>query len=104
MDDFLKKNDVSLTGQAPPTEVKKIEFKHIKERKCMRTYILNLDQFVPDEKVREDLMTKLKKALGTACIGHETEFGFGYGFNGDFTVKIKAYLINNKIVTKDAFR
>lgn len=103
MDDFLKKTEV-VAQQGPPVEVKKIEFKHIKEKKCMRTYILHLEQFVQDEAARNDLMTKIKKALGTACVHKETEFGPGYGFSGDFTVKIKAYLIDNKIVTKDAFK
>ena len=103
MDDFLQKNNADAQ-QSPPIEVKKIEFKHIKEKKCMRTYILNLEHFVPNDTDRTDLMTKLKKALGTACVYKETEFGPGYGFSGDFTVKIKTYLINNKIMTKDAFK
>lgn len=103
MDDFLRKNE-TVVQQGALVEVKKIEFKYIKEKRCMRTYVLNLEHFVQEEKDREELMTKLKKALGTACVYKETDFGFGYGVSGDFSVKIKAYLIDNKIVTKDAFK
>ena len=105
MDDFLNKNkNETDPNHEPAAEVKKIEFKYIKEKRCMRTYILNLEHHIQDDATRANLMTRLKKALGTACVYKETEFGFGYGINGDFKKKITSYLVDNNIVPKEAFK
>ena len=105
MDVFLKKDesDIPITNIAP-SDTKKIEFKQIKEKKCIRTYILNIESYIKDEKELEKVMTNIKKLLGTSCVKKETNFGLGYGFNGDFSEKIKHYLISNNIVNKDAFK
>jgi|SRR5579863_4264049 hypothetical protein len=103
MDDFLKKNNNGVT-QGLTNESKKIEFKFIKEQKTSRTYIYNLEYFVRDDKALKDVIRNIKISLGTACIKKDTEFGLGYGFNGDFSEKIKTYLLENNIVDKEAFK
>ncbi len=103
MDDFLKRND-DISTQGPSEEAKKIEFKFIKEKRASRTYIYNLEHFVKDEQDLKNLVRNIKISLGTSCIKNDTEFGAGYGFNGDFTTKIKAYLLAHNIVDKDAFK
>ena len=103
MDDFLKRNDDTST-KGPSEEAKKLEFKFIKEKRASRTYIYNLEHFVKDEQELKNLVRNIKISLGTSCIKNDTEFGTGYGFNGDFAPKIKAYLLNQRIVDKDAFK
>jgi len=103
MDDFLKRNNDNST-QGPSEEVKKIEFKFIKEKRASRTYVFNLEHFIKDETELKNLVRNIKISLGTACIKNETEFGTGYGFNGDFAPKIKNYLLENRVVEKDAFK
>jgi len=103
MDDFLKKND-GEPQQNLTNEIKKIEFKFIKEKRCSRTYILNLEFYIQDPTECTNLMKKIRKALGTSYIYADTIFGPGHGFNGDFGVKIKAYLIDNHILSEDVFK
>ena len=102
MDDFLRKNTNEENKLCLVD--KKIEFRYIKEKRTSRTYIFNLDHYIKDDEKVKLLLISLKKTLGTACIKKENEFGVGYGFNGDFTARITQYLIDNKIVTKDAFK
>lgn len=82
----------------------KIEFKTIKEKKCTRTYIFNLQNFITDTNILEKVITDLKKSLGTSCIKKETDFGVGYGFNGNFSARITEFLLEKKYVSKDAFK
>jgi len=103
MDDFLKKNESGSTHESV-ADIKKIEFKQIKEGKYFITYIFNLEYFIKDEKLLATCITKLKKAIGTACLYKQTQFGFAYGFNGDLIVKIKAWLIDNSVVSKTDFK
>jgi hypothetical protein len=104
MDEFLKKEESKKTIAETVNEVKKIEFKQIKEGKHMLTFILNLDSFIKDEKILAVVIKNLKKLLGTACVKKDTNFGPGYGFGGDFSEKIKNFLISNTSVTKDDFK
>lgn len=101
MDDFLKKNP--LEGKESNVPTKKIEFKSFKDKKAYRTYVYNLDGYINDPVKLNAILRELKKSLGTSCVFKETEFGYGHGFGGDFSEKIKNYLISNGYVTKDAF-
>lgn len=103
MDDFLKKdnetNDTIGIGE------KKVEYKLIKEKRAIRTYVLNLEQYITDKTKLETTLKNLKKSLGTACVKKETEDeGVWYGFNGDLKIRITQYLVDNKIVPKTAFK
>ncbi len=102
MDDFFKTkvND----GEKIGLDEKKIEFKFVKEKRASRTYVLNLEHYVNDPVKLELLLKNIKKSMGTGCIKKETEFGLGYGFNGDLKNRIIQYLIENEIVTKNAFK
>ena len=102
MEDFLKTkvNDAEKIG----IDEKKIEFKLLKEKKASRTYVLNLEHYVTDPAKLELLLKNIKKSMGTGCIKKETEFGLGYGFNGDLKNRIVQYLIDNEIVPKNAFK
>jgi translation initiation factor 1 (eIF-1/SUI1) len=104
MDDFIKKPTSGVKTE-PAIEDKKIEFRLIKEKK-FKTYMFNLELYVKDPVQLETILRNLKKSLGTSCAAKdtETEFGRGYGFGGDFSRKIKKYLIDNGHVTKEAFK
>jgi hypothetical protein len=101
MDSFLKKNNDDV--KAAPAEEKKIEFKCIKEKKCMRTYMFNLEHFISDAKQLDIATTGIQKAIGTGCTKKETDFGIGYGFNGDLAKRIKKYLLDKKLVVENNF-
>ena len=104
MDDFLKKND-NLAKEGPSIEEKKIEFKQIKECRTSKTYMFNLEHYIKDEETMKNVIKDLKKSFGTSCTWKKTEeFGFGFGFNGDFAAKIKTYLLEKKFVEKEAFK
>ena len=102
MDDFLPKNEEKVIQD------KKIEIRLIKEKKW-KTYIFNLEHFLPtdpnDKNSIDNVTKRLKKGLGTACTKKKTDnFGEGYSFNGDLREKVKQYLIDNKIVGEDSFK
>jgi translation initiation factor 1 (eIF-1/SUI1) len=103
MDDFLKKS-ASGAKTEPAFEDKKIEFKIIKEKKSSKTYIFNLNKYIKDPAQLDTVLKTLKKSLGTSCTARDTEFGYGYGFGGDFSQKIKRYLIDNGYVNKEDFK
>ena len=102
----LKKED-NAANQGPSNNAVKIEFKHRKEKK-IKTHMFNFEKFVTDPKELDKHIRNLKKTLGTACTWKETtDEGNFYSFNGDVVVmspKIKAYLIDNKIVDKNNFK
>ncbi len=103
MDDFLKKNDTIISHDTV-SDVKKIEFKQIKEGRFFITYIYNLEYYIKDAKLLSVCISKLKKVMGTACSYKETQFGYAYGFNGDLIIKIKAWLTDNDVVAKTDFK
>lgn len=103
MDDFLKKS-TSGSKTEPTFDDKKIEFKIIKEKKSSKTYVFNLDKHIKDPAQLDTILKTLKKSLGTSCTARDTDFGHGYGFSGDFSQKIKKYLIDNGYVAKDDFK
>jgi translation initiation factor 1 (eIF-1/SUI1) len=103
MSEILNKQNTNNTIGVVSEEKKKIEFKSIKEKKCTRTYILNLEQYIGDNDM-ESVLKDLKKNLGTSCVKKETEFGMGYGFSGDFKQRIVQYLIEKRNVPKESFK
>uniref|UniRef100_A0A6C0EB76 SUI1 domain-containing protein n=1 Tax=viral metagenome TaxID=1070528 RepID=A0A6C0EB76_9ZZZZ len=71
-----------------------ITLKFRKEKKTSRTYIIGLEQFVPDvDKFCKDL----KKTLGTGSNVIEEDGSKMYGFQGDFIERIYNYLISKGI-------
>lgn len=103
MNDFLKKEDESI--ETVGIGEKKIEFKLIKDKRALRTFVLNLEHYITDATKLETTLKNLKKAMGTSCVKEETkDSGTWYGFNGDLKVRISQYLIDNQIVPKTAFK
>lgn len=100
MDDFLKKDKV---GQEPSLVDKRVYMRYIKDEKRWRTFVFNLEHHIKDKKVLEDAVTNLKKSLGTSCTYKDSTLGFGYGFGGEHSGRIKSYMIEKKLVTEDAF-
>lgn len=101
MDDFLNKK---TNDNEEVLDAKKLEFKFFKEKRTTRTYIYNLEHFIPDPKNLKGVLKVIKKALGTACTKKETEFGLAYGFNGDCKKRIADELINNGFVKVEDFK
>lgn len=102
MDDFLKNNN----NAEPAEEEKKIEFKFVRVKGKSKTQVRNLMYYIADDKKRNTILKNMKTAFGTACCAiKDVETGeFVYEFNGDFTIKITDYLINNQLLSKNAFK
>jgi uncharacterized protein YeeX (DUF496 family) len=99
MDNIVRNAEVQALGHNET----KIMFKMVKEQRATRTYIFNLDKHL-DEKKLEILIKNLKQSLGTSCIKKTVDGALGFGFNGDLEKRLYDYLINNNILSKDAFK
>lgn len=89
-DILLNKNEIE-----PSVMDKKIDIKYMKDGKSHRTFVYNLEYYIPDKKVREQHIKKMQQQFGTSCAYKSTSFGNAYGFGGDFSAKIKEYLLSN---------
>ena len=105
MADFLPGKAKDKTTE-PSVLDKKIEMRLIKVKRAHLTFVFNLEhQLKGMTKAQIDALTgTMKKAFGTSCTYKDTEFGSGYAFAGDLAPRIRAYLIDNKILTDDAFK
>lgn len=102
MNDFLPKK---IDQYAEPSVLdKKIEMKYIKDGRSHRTFVFNLELYIKDKTVLDNLINKMKKSFGTQCAYKETEFGFAYGFAGDLSSRIKQYLLDSKHVIPANFK
>lgn len=102
INDFIpKKGDQCVE---PSILDKKIEMKYIKDGKSQRTFIFNLELYIKNKDDLANLINKMKKTFGTQCTYKETEFGFGYGFAGDLSGRIKKFLIDGHYVTSENFK
>lgn len=101
MDDLLGKK---VTSDETSSVEKKIEMKYIKDGKTYRTFILNLEYFIEDEKMLDKIINDMKKSFGTSCIHKLTDFGAGYGFSGDLEARIKSQLKSKYLIPESAFK
>lgn len=83
---------------------KKIEMRYLKDGKAYRTFVFNLEHFIKEKKELDVIIHGIKKTFGTSCKYKETDFGYGYGFAGDCSTKVKRYLIDKKVVTAENFK
>lgn len=103
MDDFLNKKTNSDKDKEVD-ENKKIELKFFKEKRTSRTYIYNMENYITEPEKLADIMKNIKKSLGTACTYKKTEFGKGYGFNGDLRTRIAKELIDTGMIKNEDFK
>ena len=82
---------------------KKIVIKYLTKGKDRRTYIFNLENYLQDKTIRENVIKKIKTDLGTSCAYKETEHGKGYGFAGTHETKLKDKLIKYGKLDKNNF-
>jgi len=89
-DILLNKNEIE-----PSVMDQKIDIKYMKDGRAHRTFVYNLEHYIPDKKIRDQHIKKMQQQFGTSCVYKSTPFGNAYGFGGDFSTKIKEYLISN---------
>jgi len=94
--------DISSLSNAPKFESinNKVEVRHLKVKKHLRTYISGLQNFMQEEDKMQFLLI-LKKKLGAGMETKDTETGVEYGFQGDHKDRIKQLIIESKKVKKE---
>ena len=106
--DALTESNIAMFGvnkSLQPKFIEKIYFKYAKPsgEKKHRTYVFNLRENVNSEKMPE-VIKLLKKSLGTSHSVKILDDKETYSFCGDLKDRIMRILINNNVVTKDAFK
>jgi len=76
-----------------------VYFKTLPEKRGYRTFVFNLDKHLT-QTATDNVISNLKKHLGTSCVYKTTPFGSGFGFRGEQQDKIQHFLTSKKIIKK----
>ena len=99
--DVGKKKDISSVI----VEIDKhIRLRFLKEKKTNRTYILGLDDFIPDSKKLADYVKHIQKTLSTGMTEKDEDGKKVFGFQGDHRTKIEQLLMSELNIPKTKIR